>query len=134
MCMELVDCDKKYWEFVRSLRNDSNNLLGFIETKYISFDDQLNYMKLNSSFFKICLLNDEPVGYIGLIGEKKDEITFCVAHSKKGNGIGSFMVEDFTKNKSCWAKVKVENKNSSYIFEKLRFKKTTKNNFNYYEK
>ena len=51
--MELVDCDKKYWEFVRSLRNDSNNLLGFIETKYISFDDQLTYMKLNSSFFKI---------------------------------------------------------------------------------
>jgi ribosomal protein S18 acetylase RimI-like enzyme len=132
--MELVECDKKYWEFVRSLRNDKNNLSGFIETKHISPEDQQAFMKINSRFFKTCLLDEEPVGYIGLIGENKDEITFCVAHNNKGNGIGSFMVKDFTKNISCWAKVRLENINSSKIFEKLGFKKETIKNFNYYEK
>ncbi len=132
--MELVFCDIKYWEFVRTLRNDDNNLSGFIIKNHISKEDQIIYMNNNSKYFKICIIDNEPVGYIGLIGDKKNEITFCVSHNHKGRGIGTFMVSEFSKNLSCWAKVKIDNSHSSKIFEKLGFKKTLKQNFYYYEK
>ena len=38
--MELVDCTKKYWEFVRNLRNDERVKDGFIKSTYITEDMQ----------------------------------------------------------------------------------------------
>ena len=36
MCLELVLCDKIYWEFVRKLRNNKKTNIGFIENKIIT--------------------------------------------------------------------------------------------------
>ena len=69
--MELVNCSKKYWNFVRILRADKRIIRNFVDQSTISEMQQITFMKLNSEFFKICLIDDNPVGYIGLIGERK---------------------------------------------------------------
>ena len=93
--MELVSCKKEYWEFVRLLRTDKRVIENFIIQKNISPDDQKVYMKVNSKYFRICIYNDKPVGYIGLIGEAKNEVTICVSPEYKKMGFGSFMLKEF---------------------------------------
>ena len=121
--MELVDCINKYWEFVRALRIDPREIGGFINQSYISKNDQKRFMKNNSKFFKICIIDKTPVGYIGLIGVNKDEITLCVDPSYHKKGIGSFMLKELTSksNINLWSKVKLKNKSSINLFEKNGF-------------
>ena len=133
--MELVDCSNKYWEFVRKLRINSEVINNFINQNYITKTQQQKFMKVNNSFFKICLKDKSPVGYIGLIGVDKDEITLCVEPQYQSEGIGSFMLKEFINsiNKSVWSKVKKENYKSVKLFIKLGFKeKMKKNNFIYF--
>ena len=42
--MEIVKCNKKYWEFVRTLRNNEKVQEGFIETIEITPEMQEKYM------------------------------------------------------------------------------------------
>jgi RimJ/RimL family protein N-acetyltransferase len=87
-------------------------------------------MSKNSSRYKICLLDEEPVGYIGVI--KENEITYCVDPNFKGKGIGTFMVSEFMEqHDTLTAFVFPQNIASSKVFEKLGFKKQ---NFYSYEK
>lgn len=133
--MELVDCSKKYWEFVRELRINPKVINSFVDQKFITKTQQQEYMKVNNSFFKICLKDKLPVGYIGLIGVNKDEITLCVDPFYQGLGIGSFMLKEFIYfiNKSVWSKVKKENYKSCQLFIKAGFiEKMKKNNFIYF--
>ena len=54
MRMELIECTKEYWEFIRVLRNDKRVQVGFIKSDYITPEMQINYMKKH--FFLIQLL------------------------------------------------------------------------------
>ena len=67
MYMELVYCDRKYWEFIRTLRNDKRVVSGFIQSTYITKDMQQEYMEKYSNCFRVALLDNEPVGYVGVI-------------------------------------------------------------------
>ena len=126
--MELVNCSKKYWNFVRILRADKRIIRNFVDQSTISEMQQITFMKLNSEFFKICLIDDNPVGYIGLIGERKNEITLCVIPEKSNLGIGSYMLSIFQKlnNKTLTAKVKKDNISSSKVFLKNGFREHMK--------
>lgn len=118
MCMELVNCDEKYWEFVRKLRSDKENSKGFIEQVNITEEQQIKYMTKNADWFKICLIDNEPVGYIGLIGDDRSEITYC--SDVKGKGVGTFMVSEILKSSDkIWAKVLKDNVASIKVFEKF---------------
>ena len=79
-------------------------------------------MKSNSFRYKICILNNSPVGYIGII--KNNEITYCVQSEHKGKGIGTLMLKEFSKGMAeLEAFVKCENISSQKVFEKLGWEK-----------
>jgi RimJ/RimL family protein N-acetyltransferase len=120
--MKLIDCTSEYWEFVRLLRTNSENTTWFYTQPNISVEGQIEYMSKNSNRYKICLLDNQPVGYVGIIGE--NEITYCVKPEFKNKGIGSFMVTEFMKtHDELIAYVIPNNISSCKVFEKLNFNK-----------
>jgi len=120
--MRLVNCDSDYWEFIRELRTNEQNSIWFYTQPEITTEEQKNYMNKNAHKYKICLLEDVPVGYIGLINE--NEITYCVKPNYKNMGIGTFMVQEFIKlYEDLVAYVLPENQSSCKVFEKLGFEK-----------
>jgi RimJ/RimL family protein N-acetyltransferase len=120
--MELVECTSEYWEFVRLLRTHPNNQQFFLTQVEITHEQQIEYMSKNFNKYKICLLDEIPVGYIGII--KENEITYCVHPDYKGKGIGTFMVSEFIKiYNTLTAFVFPQNIASSKVFEKLGFQK-----------
>jgi RimJ/RimL family protein N-acetyltransferase len=120
--MKLVNCDSNYWEFIRELRTNEKNSIWFYTQPEITTEEQKNYMNKNAHKYKICLLEDVPVGYIGIINE--NEITYCVKPNYKNMGIGTFMVQEFMKlYENLVAYVLPENQSSCKVFEKLGFEK-----------
>ena len=120
--MELVECSFEYWEFVRMLRTHSYNQQFFLTQAEITHEQQIKFMSENSHRYKICLLDNTPVGYIGLI--KENEVTYCVHPNYQNKGIGTFMVSEFTQMYDCLtAFVLPSNIGSSKVFEKLGFEK-----------
>jgi ribosomal protein S18 acetylase RimI-like enzyme len=119
--MELVECTKEYWEFVRILRNDERVINGFIKSVYITEEMQVKYMKANSQYYRIALLNAKPSGYIGVIN---DDIRVCVHPDFQGNGVGKFMINKFMNEEpTAFAKVKIDNEASIKLFEACGFTK-----------
>jgi ribosomal protein S18 acetylase RimI-like enzyme len=122
MELKLVQCTEEYWEFVRLLRMDPINQEGFFTKANITPEQQKEFMIHNWSKYKICLVNNEPAGYVGLL--YGHEITYCVHPNFHGKGIGSYMIEEFSKPfSSVDAFVKVDNTASQKVFEKLGWEK-----------
>lgn len=119
--LQFVDNAHEYWEFIRCLRNDERVKQGFIQQKHISEDSHLKYMEKYGIFYHICLYNEQPAGYCGVID---DDIRVAVHPDFQGKGIGSFMINELMKiYPSAFAKVKIENQASMRLFEKCGFKK-----------
>ena len=95
MKLELVNCDKQYWEFVRLLRTNPENQEGFFTYAEITPEQQESFMNTNFPNYKICLVDGEPAGYVGLL--RGHEITYCVSPDFKGKGVGTFMIQEFAK-------------------------------------
>ena len=118
--MELVDCTKKYWEFVRNLRNDERVKDGFIKSTYITEDMQEAYMTVHYKYYRIALIDNAPVGYIGVI---EDDIRICVHPAFQKRGVGKFMIEESMKIwPSAEGKVKLGNEASMNLFKSCGFK------------
>lgn len=120
--LSLIECSKEYWEFIRHLRNDPQNLSGFITKKKITKKDQEKYMKKYANAYRICLLNNKiPVGFVGSID---GDIRVCTDDKYKNQGIGKFMIKSFIKNKdNLFAKIKINNSSSIKLFESCGFKR-----------
>ena len=73
--MKFVKCSKKYWEFIRTLRNDKRVSDGFIQSTYITKEMQVEYMKKYSSYYYVVLINNTRTGYIGVINDDIRECT-----------------------------------------------------------
>lgn len=120
--LEIVNCEQKYWEFVRNLRNNPLVQAGFIEKVIISEKSQITYMKKNSGNYRVCLKNNEPVGYFGVI---KNDIRICTLPEFQNKGIGEFMLKELKK---IWpnavAKIKISNNASKALFLKSGYKET----------
>ena len=118
--MELVKNNYTYWEFIRNLRNLEGVREGFIQQDFIEPEQHQEYMKNYSDYFYICLYNNEPVGYIGIID---DDIRVATHPNFQGKGIGSFMVKEICKmHPTAVAKVKINNDASLNLFKKCGFK------------
>jgi RimJ/RimL family protein N-acetyltransferase len=122
MKLEMVLATENYFSFIRELRNNPITNKGFINRDFISEESHLDYMKKNSVFYKICLLDGVPVGYIGII---ENDIRIAVHNDYLQLGIGTFMLNEITKDASynLSAKIKIENIASIKLFEKLGYKK-----------
>ena len=118
--MELKECTKEYWEFVRVLRNDKRVLDGFIQSTYITKEMQEKYMPDNFQFYRIALINNQPCGYVGVID---NDIRICTHPNFQGKGIGKFMLKEIMKIfPSAYGKVKIDNEVSLNLFSSVGFK------------
>lgn len=119
--MKLVECSEQYWEFVRELRLNPKVISGFIETTHITEEDQKKYMKKFSESYRVCLFEDKPVGYVGVI---EDDIRICTHPDFQHKGIGKFMITEIMKIfPNAFAKIKIDNEISLKFFESLGFEK-----------
>jgi len=119
--MELKKCTKKYWEFIRILRNDKRVLDGFIKSTYITKEMQEKYMQDYSKFYRVALLNNQPCGYVGVI---EDDIRICTHPDFQGRGVGKFMLKEIMNIfPTAYGKVKVDNEASKKLFSSVGFTK-----------
>lgn len=120
MKLQFVDNEPKYYEFIRLLRTHPDNVSGFINQSNITEREQTRYMGDNHQFFKICLCDEEPVGFIGVID---NDIRIATKPEYKKMGIGKFMVNEMSKlYPNALAKIKMDNKSSIKLFESCGFK------------
>ncbi len=118
---KLVPCTEEYWEFVKDLRNDEKVQEGFIETLQITSEDQQKYMTKYSDCYRIALIRDIPVGFVGVIN---NDIRVCTHPNYQGKGIGKFMVNKCMRIwPNAFAKVKLNNGASLKLFESCGFDK-----------
>jgi ribosomal protein S18 acetylase RimI-like enzyme len=119
--MELKKCTKKYWEFIRVLRNDKRVLDGFIKSTYITKEMQEKYMQDYSKFYRVALLNNQPCGYVGVI---EDDIRICTHPDFQGRGVGKFMLKEIMNIfPTAYGKVKIDNEASKKLFSSVGFTK-----------
>lgn len=117
--MKLVDCSNKYWEFVRILRNDERVLDGFIESIYITKEMQKNYMEKYSNFYRIAIIDNIPIGYVGVI---ENDIRICTHPDYQGKGVGKFMLTKIMNIfPAAYGKVKINNEASKKLFSSSGF-------------
>lgn len=119
--LKIVNCNKQYWEFVRKLRLNQDVIDGFNEQKHITKSEQIKYMNKNSKFYRICLLDKKPVGYVGVVN---NDLRVCTHPDFQNLGIATFMVNEIIKlYPDAEAKIKISNKASLNLFKKVGFKK-----------
>ena len=119
MGLEFVKCHKKYWDFVRNLRNDLRE--GFISQKDIDKESHYKYMEKYSDNYYICLEDHTPVGWVGSI-DKDIRVATHPDHQKKG--IGKFLINELMiRHPDAFAKIKLDNEASLRLFESCGFKK-----------
>jgi len=118
---ELVKNSPQYWEFIRNLRNMDDIKEGFIQQEEITAIQHAEFMlKYNNNFY-ICLADEAPAGYVGVIN---DDIRVATHPDFQGKGIGSFMITQIMEiYPQALAKVKLDNEVSVRLFEKCGFKK-----------
>lgn len=120
--MKLVLCVEKYWEFVRTLRNDERVSDGFIEMINITPEMQKVYMSKYSEYYRIALVNDIPAGYVGVI---EDDIRICTHPDYQNMGVGKYMLAEILKEfPTAYGKVKIDNEASKKLFKSLGFKES----------
>ena len=121
MVKKLVKNDKQYWEFIRELRNHPDVKTVFIEQEHIDkFDHALYMQRLGSSFY-VCLVDNSPAGYVGVI---QGDIRVATHPDFQKMGVGSFMIDELMRvHPASYAKVKVDNEASVGLFEKCGFVK-----------
>lgn len=119
--MELVECSKEYWEFVRVLRMDKRVVDGFIDNSEITSEMQERYMRIHSSNYRIALVDGKPAGYVGVI---EDDIRVCTHPDFQGKGVGKFMINKCMEIwPTAFAKVKLDNEASLRLFDACGFTK-----------
>lgn len=120
MAKRLVKCAEEYWEFVRHLRNNPKVQDGFLEKVKITYEQQRKYMSVYFDSYRVCLVNNEPAGYVGVIN---NDIRICTEPKFQGMRVGQFML---TSCKDIWpfatAKVLHTNEASLKLFIKCGYK------------
>ncbi len=114
--MQLVKNSPVYWDFIRDVRFDPANVSGFVENKPVTPEQQEKYMQKHEHNYWVCLIKDEPVGFVGIV-DGDIRIAVCPKHQEKG--IGSFMLREILKmDKPHTAKILLKNTRSLILFLK----------------
>lgn len=119
---KIVNNSPFYFEFIRLLRNDERVKSGFIQQEEISKEQQIEYMNKYKDNYWICLYENVPCGYVGVID---GDIRIATSPNYQNMGVGIFML-DFLKTKfrkeDIYAKIKIDNQASIKLFEKAGYK------------
>jgi GNAT superfamily N-acetyltransferase len=121
MNLTIAPNSPQYWEFIRQLRNMQGVREGFVQQEEITSIQQAEYMLKYNSNFWVCLADNTPAGYVGVID---DDIRVATHPDFQGKGVGSFMINEVMKIcPDAVAKVKLDNDTSLKLFEKCGFTK-----------
>lgn len=116
---KLIPISEKYFDFVRELRTCDENINGFIEQVQITSEQQNDYMLKHGHNYYICLYNNEPVGFVGVID---NDIRVATEPKFKKLGVGKFMINEIIKiYPNAKAKIKVDNLASLNLFKTCGF-------------
>ena len=117
--LELIKNSPRHWDFIRKLRNSAKK--GFVQQEHITEIQQAEHMLKYNNNYWVCLLDEKPVGYVGVID---DDIRVATHPAFQGQGVGSFMINEIVKLfPDAAAKVKLDNEASLRLFEKCGFEK-----------
>ena len=89
--MRLVENKKKYWEFIRSLRNLQGVKEGFIQQDHITAEDHEQFMAKYGENYYICLIEDKQAGFVGVID---DDIRVATCPRFQKLGVAKFMINE----------------------------------------
>ncbi len=115
--MKLIDNSPEYWEFIHRLRFHPDNVDGFVDSKPVTEKQQQEYMSKYGDCYKICLMDNKPVGFAGIV-DGDIRIAVCPEYKKKG--IGLFMLMGMADIMHT-AKVLRKNKASLNLFLKAGY-------------
>jgi ribosomal protein S18 acetylase RimI-like enzyme len=121
MRMELrfVKNEAKYYEFIRLMRVHPKNQKGFLEQVNITEEQQEKYMQKYNDCYYLCLQNETPVGYVGVVD---DDIRICTDPEHQKLGAGAFMLNEIIKVfPNATAKILKDNTPSINLFKKCNF-------------
>ena len=117
--LELIKNSPRHWDFIRKLRNSAKK--GFVQQEHITEIQQAEHMLKYNNNYWVCLADEKPVGYVGVID---DDIRVATHPAFQGQGVGSFMINEIVKLfPDAVAKVKLDNEASLKLFEKCGFEK-----------
>ena len=118
---ELVEISSEFFEFVRRLRTDPRNADSFINNNEITFQNQIDYMEQHLKDYFVCLSQQTPVGFIGVV---QGDIRLAVDHDFRNRGVATFMVNEILKLfPEATAKIRTTNVASIALFESVGFKR-----------
>lgn len=118
---ELVEISSEFFEFVRRLRTDPRNANFFINNSEITSQNQIDYMEQHLKDYFICLIQQTPVGFIGVVD---GDIRLAVDHDFRNRGVATFMVKEISKLfPGASAKIKTSNVASIALFESVGFER-----------
>lgn len=115
----LVKNEPKFYGFIHDLRYRKENVSGFIDQTPVSEIEQNNYMEKYGKHYYIAILNETPVGFVGVID---NDIRVATHPDYKNMGIGKFMINEIIKiYPNSIAKIKSTNSESIKLFESCGF-------------
>ena len=119
--IKVVRNREMYWDFIRDLRNNPKVKKGFIKQEFISRKEHIKFMSKHGLKFFVCLVNDKPAGYAGVID---GDIRVATHPDFQGMGVGKHMINRLmVMFPDSHAKVKLDNEASVRLFESCGFKK-----------
>lgn len=114
-----VKNEEKYYDFIRCLRCDKDLKSGFVEQANITPEQQTRYMEKHKDEYYIALLDNEPVGFIGVVD---NDVRLAVKKAFQRKGVASFMLKEISKiYKDFDVLVKEDNFASLQMFKKNGF-------------
>ena len=114
--LKLINAEPEFWEFIRKLRTDRRVMHGFLTEKYISSEDQKEYMRKYSDSYFVALYDGSAAGYIGVLD---DDIRVCTHPNFQGRGVGTFMLKEIKdKFPNAVGRIKRSNISSQKAFNK----------------
>ena len=120
MAKELVSCERRWWEFVRQLRNDPRVAAGFICNSEITPEVHERFMSKHAGSYRICLVDGAPAGFVGVV---EGDIRICTHPDFQHQGVGLFMLREIGRAyPEAYGKIKVANEASRKLFEKAGYR------------
>ena len=111
--VQTTEADKKIVDI-----DDKRVLTGFVEKIYITKEMQKSYMKIYCNNYKVCLLKNDPVGFVGVID---NDIRICVHPDHQQKGIGKFILREIFKlYPQAKGRIKKGNISSQRLFKKCK--------------
>lgn len=92
--LSISDVKPEHCRPIRRMRLHPSNRAGFLDQRSSSDANQERYMVANAADYIVYLLEGEPVGHAGVIG---DDLQICADPDFKEQGIGALLLQEIIR-------------------------------------